>query len=47
MQGGSIAAVSSQLFMIGLLYSELIRRLDKQATENKIKTAKAIAHRRL
>ena len=46
-QGGSISVFASQLYMIGLIYSELIRRLGTEATENKIKTAKAIAHRRL
>ena len=46
-QGGSLAAISSQMFLVGLLYSELMRRMDGQATANKIKTSQAIAHRRL
>lgn len=46
-QGGSLATISSQTFLVGLLYSEMIRRMGSEATENKIKTSQAIAHRRL
>jgi len=46
-QGGSLATISSQTFLVGLLYSEMIRRMGAEATENKIKTSQAIAHRRL
>lgn len=47
MQGGSVAAIASQLFIVGLLYSEVIRRLDRTATQNKIKTSEAIAAKKL
>lgn len=47
MQGGSVSVFASQLALIGLIYSELIRRLGAGATENKIKTAKVIAQKRL
>lgn len=46
-QGGSIASMTAQLFIIALLYSETIRRMGEQATKNKIKSAQAIAHRKL
>ncbi|MEG2357097.1 MAG: MurR/RpiR family transcriptional regulator, partial [Clostridia bacterium] len=46
-KGGSIASMTAQLFIIALLYSETIRHMGDQATENKIKSAQAIAHRRL
>lgn len=46
-QGGSLATIASQTFLVGLLYSEMIRRMDEEATLNKIKTSQAIAHRRL
>lgn len=46
-QGGSLTTISSQTFLVGLLYSEMMRRMDGQATANKIKTSQAIAHRRL
>ena len=47
MQGGSVAAIASQLYIVGLLYSEVIRRLDHVATQNKIKTSEAIAAKKL
>jgi len=47
MQGGSVATIASQLFIVGLLYSEVIRRLDHIATQNKIKTSEAIAAKKL
>ena len=46
-QGGSIAALSSQMYLVMLLYSELFRRMDGRARESKIKTAQAIAEKKL
>ncbi len=47
MQGGSISGVASQMYIVMLLYSELFRRMDTRAKDNKIKAAQAIAEKRL
>ena len=47
MQGGSIAVLASQQYVISLLYSELLRRIGDAGKERKIKVAQAIAERRL
>jgi len=47
MQGGSIAAKSSQLYMVDILYSEYFRRFYDRSTENKKKTSKSIASKML
>lgn len=47
MQGGSIAALASQQYIVSLMYSELIRRTGDTGKERKIKTAQAIAERKL
>lgn len=46
-QGGSIAAISSQMYLVSILYSELFRRLGDAARESKIKTSQAIADKKL
>ena len=46
-QGGSISGVASQMYIVMLLYSELFRRMETRAQENKIKAAHAIAERKL
>lgn len=46
-QGGSISGVASQMYIVMLLYSELFRRMDNRAKDNKIKAAHAIAEKRL
>ncbi len=46
-QGGSISTVASQMYVIMLLYSELFRRMEENAKNNKIKTSEAIAERKL
>lgn len=43
MEGGSISAKISQLFLIDILYAELFRHLNNVAIENKQKTAQVIA----
>ncbi len=47
MQGGSIAVLASQQYMVSLLYSELVRRIGDTGKERKIKAAQAIAERKL
>ena len=47
MQGGSIAVLASQQYLVSLLYSELVRRMAETGKERKIKTAQAIAERKL
>lgn len=46
-QGGSVSAVASQTYIIMLLYSELFRRMELRARDNKIKTAHALAEKKL
>lgn len=46
-QGGSISGVASQMYIVMLLYSELFRRMEIRAKDNKIKAAQAIAEKRL
>lgn len=46
-QGGSISGVASQMYIVMLLYSELFRRMETRAQENKIKAAHAITERKL
>lgn len=46
-QGGSIASLASQLCMVSLLYSELFRRMGEESKKNKIKTAQALAEKKL
>lgn len=47
MQGGSIAAKVSQLYMVDLLYAEYFRKLDEVAVENKKITSKTISNQML
>ncbi len=47
MQGGSIAVLASQQYMVSLLYSELIRRIGETGKDRKIMAAQAIADRKL
>ncbi|MDL2317764.1 MurR/RpiR family transcriptional regulator [Eubacteriales bacterium OttesenSCG-928-A19] len=47
MQGGSIAVLASQQYIVSLLYSELFRRIGDEGRESKIKAAQAIAERKL
>lgn len=47
MQGGSISVISSQLFMVDILYAELFRRMNGDAEKNKEKTSWAIAEKML
>lgn len=46
-QGGSISGVASQMYIAMLLYSELFRRMDGRAKDNKIRSAHAIAEKKL
>ena len=45
MEGGSIAAKTSQLFIIDILYAELFRRMGDRALDNKKITASVIVER--
>ena len=45
MEGGSIAAKTSQLFLIDLLYAEVYRQLGEKALENKRKTSQIITEK--
>lgn len=47
MQGGSIAAKTSQLFMVDILYAEYFRRFFDKCSENKKQTSKSIAGKML
>ena len=46
-QGGSISGVASQMYIVMLLYSELFRRMEARGKDNKIKSAQAIAEKKL
>lgn len=45
LEGGSIAAKTSQLFLIDILYAEVFKRLGTQAIENKKKTSQIITEK--
>lgn len=47
MQGGSISAIASQMYMVDILYAELFRRMNGDAEKNKQKTSQAIAEKML
>ena len=47
MQGGSISAIASQMYMVDILYAELFRRMNGDAEINKQKTSQEIAEKML
>lgn len=47
LEGGSISATSSQMFMVDILYAECFRRMGEKATDNKEKTARVITEKML
>lgn len=47
LEGGSIAATSSQMFMVDILYAECFRRMGEKAADNKEKTSRVITEKML
>lgn len=47
MQGGSIAVLAAQQYIVSLIYSELLRKIGDKGKSRKIKAAQAIAERKL
>ncbi len=47
LEGGSITAKTSQMFMMDILYAEIYRRMGDHAVGNKKKTSEAIANKML
>lgn len=47
MQGGSIAVLAAQQYIVSLIYSELLRKIGDKGKLRKIKAAQAIAERKL
>lgn len=45
MEGGSIAAKTSQLYLVDILYAEVYRQLGERALENKKKTSRVITEK--
>lgn len=47
LQGGSLTAKISQLYLLDLLYAEFFKRTDKQSIKNKESTARAVVEKML